>query len=325
MLRRRFITLFSSVVSWPLAAHAKQEALAEIGFVGSRSAASSARSLAALRRGLSERGYDEGRNVVIQYRWAEGQYDRLRELAADLVRHDVALIIAGGVPAAAAAKAATTTIPILFVSGLDPVKVGLVQSFSHPGGSITGVYMLLGMLVAKRLELLRDLVPKIDVLGALLNPKNPNFEVQVTEIRQAAQAVGQRIKVVHATTEADLDRSFAMLAQAKASALLTGADPFFLTRRSQIVALAARYAIPTIYELSEFAAAGGLVSYGPSLTDAYRQTGLYAGRILNGEKAAQLPVMQSSRFELLINLKTARALGLVVPQLLLARADEVLE
>jgi putative tryptophan/tyrosine transport system substrate-binding protein len=281
--------------------------------------------LAAFYQGLSETGYAEGQNLVIEYRWAEGRYDRLPGLAADLVTRKVDVIVAaGGTPAARAAKSATSTIPIIFNSA-DPVGAGLVASFARPGGNLTGVSLLTIELMAKRLELLSELVPQARVIALLVNPTNPITERITSDVQEAAHTKGVQLLILKASSESEIDAAFASLVQQHADALVVSTDPFFGSRREQLVALALRHAVPAIYEWREFAAAGGLISYGPSLMAAVRQVGIYAGKILKGEKPADLPVQQPTRFELVINLKTAKALGLTVPQTLLARADEVIE
>jgi putative ABC transport system substrate-binding protein len=281
--------------------------------------------VAAFRQGLKETGYIEGQNVAIEYRWAEGQFDRLPAMAADLVRRNATVIAALGPPAALAAKAATSTIPIVFVTGSDPVQAGLVASLNRPGGNVTGVYLLLIGLEGKRLGLLRDLVPHVKLTGLLINPRSPDSEAQSRALQAAARGVGQQILVVEAGSDGEFDAAFAALAQRQAGALVVAADIFFTARRERIVALVARLAIPAIYELREFAVAGGLMSYGTSLLDGYYQNGVYVGRILKGAKASDLPVLQSTKFEFVINLKTAKALGLEVPPGLSATADEVIE
>jgi putative ABC transport system substrate-binding protein len=274
---------------------------------------------------LRESGYAEGHNVAVEYRWAEGQFDRLPYLAADLVRRNVEAIATFGPPAALAAKAATSTIPIVFVTGSDPVQAGLVATLNRPGGNVTGVYLVLIGLEGKRLGLLRDLVSQAGLIGLLINPRSPDAGEQASALQAAAHTVGQQIVVVEAGSDGELDGAFAALVQARAGALIVAADIFFNTRREQIVALAARHALPAIYELREFAAGGGLMSYGTDVLQAYYQNGVYVGRILKGAKPSDLPVMQSAKFEFVINLKTAKALGLTVPPSLLARADEVIE
>jgi putative ABC transport system substrate-binding protein len=326
MRRREFITLLGgTAVAWPLAARAQQPAMPVIGFLISASPDTYAPMVAAFRQGLKETGYIEGQNVAIEYRWAEGQFDRLPAMAADLVRRNATVIAALGPPAALAAKAATSTIPIVFVTGSDPVQAGLVASLNRPGGNVTGVYLLLIGLEGKRLGLLRDLVPHVKLTGLLINPRSPDSEAQSRALQAAARGVGQQILVVEAGSDGEFDAAFAALAQRQAGALVVAADIFFTARRERIVALVARLAIPAIYELREFAVAGGLMSYGTSLLDGYYQNGVYVGRILKGAKASDLPVLQSTKFEFVINLKTAKALGLEVPPGLSATADEVIE
>jgi putative ABC transport system substrate-binding protein len=322
--RREVISLLGGAAVWPLAVRAEQSKPV-IGFLHVASANPFAHLVAAFRQGLNELGYHVDRNVAIEFRWAEGKSDKLPALAGDLVDRKVAVIVAGGVAAAFAAKAAATTIPIVFNIGGDPIKLGLVTSLRRPGGNATGVNIFTTDLAAKRLGLLRELVPTAALIGVLVNPNNPTAESQTKDVQDAARAVGQEIQIVHAASEEALGPTFTTLAQRSAGGLLVGADPFLNSRRNLVVALAARHGIPTMYEQREFALAGGLMSYGTSLIDGYRQVGLYTGRILKGEKPAELPVVQSTRFEFVINLNAAKALGLDVPAMLLARANEVIE
>jgi len=327
MRRREFIILFGGAAgAWPLAARAQQPVMPVIGFLSSVSPGPWAHLVAAFRQGLSETGYVEGRNVAIEFRWAEGQYDRLPALAADLVARQVAVLVAtGGTMPIRAAKAATTKIPIVFTIGGDPVQLGIVASLNRPGGNITGVNVFTSEMDAKRLGLIHEMVPTAALIAVLINPKNPNAETQSKDIPEAARSVVQRIRILTATTERELDAAFKIMIELGAGALLVAADPFFNSRREYIVALAARHGIPAMYEQREFALAGGLMSYGTNLSHSYRQAGLYTGRVLKGEKPADLPVVQSSKFEFVINLNAAKALGIDVPPSLSARADEVIE
>jgi putative tryptophan/tyrosine transport system substrate-binding protein len=326
MRRRQFITfLGGAAATWPLAAGAQQPKVPVIGFLASASPVPQARFVAAFQQGLAEAGYVAGKNVAIEYRWAESRYDRLPALAADLVRRQVAVIVASGGPSAPAAKAATTTIPIVFQIGVDPVEVGLVPSLNRPGGNLTGVTMLGVELGPKRLDLLHQLVPAAAVVGALLNPTRSNAEAESKDLQAAAGKLGLDLHILNAGTERDFDTVFATVAQLRMGGLVVGGDPLFNSQAEQLAALTIRHAVPAIYQLREFAAAGGLVSYGTSATDSYHQVGLYAGRILKGEKPADLPVQQSTKVELVINLRTAKALGITVPLSLLASADEVIE
>jgi putative ABC transport system substrate-binding protein len=327
MRRRDFITLIGgAATAWPLAARAQQRAIPLIGFLHSASPGPFATAVDAFRQGLRETGFIEGQNVAIEYRWAEGQYDRLPALAADLVDRQVSVIVAvaGNAPALAA-KAATTSIPIVFVSGGDPVSGGLVASLNRPGGNVTGVSWVATALVRKQLELLHRSVGNPALIGALVNPSYPDHGVQLGELREGANAINQEINIVLAATAHDIDMAFVSLVQKGANALIVVNDPFFVSRRDQIVALAARHRMPAIYFSREFAAAGGLLSYGASLVDAARQGGIYTGKILKGEKPTDLPVVQSTKFEFVINLKTAKNLGLEIPPTVLATADEVIE
>jgi putative ABC transport system substrate-binding protein len=326
MNRRGFITLLAgAAVAWPVAARAQQPGnLPTIGFLHSASPSDWVPYVTAFRNGLKETGYVEGQNVAVEYRWADGQDARLPALAADLVYRQVA-VIATGTASGLAAKAATTTIPIVFGTGGDPVTLGLVTSLNRPGGNATGVSFFASALGAKRVGLLRELVPQVTVIVALVNPNFPEAASQISDVNEAGRKLRVRILVLNASNESEIDTGFATLAQQRVDALVVGADPFFAARRNQIVALSARYAIPAIYSFREFAAAGGLMSYSPSLTDTYRQMGIYVGKILNGTKPADLPVMQPTRFELVLNFKTAKALGLTIPPGLLAIADEVIE
>jgi putative ABC transport system substrate-binding protein len=326
MRRREFLMLLGGgAAALPFGARAQQPATPVIGFLNSTSSTESV-LVAAFFQGLNEAGYVEGANVAIEYRWAEGQYDRLPELASDLVRRRVSLIVAtGGTLSARAAKAATATIPILFVSGLDPVREGLVSSYSRPGGNATGVSVYTTALAAKRLELLAELVPKAATVAMLHNSNTVSFNIEAKELEAAMQAAGKRLLVLRAGADADFETALATAVQQHADALVVSTDPFFTSQRAQIVALAARHKLPAAYGWRQYVEAGGLMSYGPSLTAAYRQVGVYAGRILKGAKPNDLPVEASGRVELIINLKTANALGLNVPRIMLRRADELIE
>jgi putative ABC transport system substrate-binding protein len=326
MRRRHFITLLGgAAAAWPMAARAQQQ-MPVIGFLGPASATGYAPHLTGFRQGLGEAGFVEGKTVAIEYRWANNQLGRLPALAGELVRRPVVVLVTGGASAAAlAAKAATTTIPVVFAVGADPVKVGLVASMSRPGGNVTGVSFLANVLVAKQLELLQELVPTATVIGVLVNPNNPVSGSDTSEIEKAARSLGRQVSMVHAGTEHEFDAAFAALVAQQAGALLIVPDALFTNGRERLVALAARHRLPAIYTTRYYAEAGGLLSYGTDIKDAFRQVGVYTGRILKGEKPSDLPVVQSVRFEMVINLKTANALGLTVPPTLLARADEVIE
>jgi ABC-type uncharacterized transport system substrate-binding protein len=328
--RREFITLIGGAAAasslWPLVARAQQPAMPVIGFLSSRSPGESAGVVAAFRAGLRESGFVEGQNLVIAFRWADGRYDRLLELAADLVDLRVAVLFAaGGPPSALAAKAATSTIPVVFSAVSDAVRLGLVASLNRPGGNVTGMSILTPEMVTKSAQLLKELVPAAAAIAYLVNPSNPSAEIYSKEAVTVASALGIRVHVLDASTDHDLDEAFASLGKLGAGGLVVPGEPFFETQRDRIVALCARYAVPAIYGFREYVAAGGLMSYGPSLTDSYRLAGIYVGRILKGEKPAYLPVMQPTKFELFINLKTAKALGLTIPESFLLRADEVIE
>jgi putative tryptophan/tyrosine transport system substrate-binding protein len=327
MRRREFIALVGSgVAGWPLAARAQQPAMPVVGFLNSGSPDGHAPFVAAFRQGLKETGYVEGQNVTIEYRWAEGQYDRLPSLAAELVQQKVTVIAATTTPAALAAKAATSTVPIVFNTGGDPIKLGLVASLRRPGSNVTGSTQLSVEVGPKRLELARELFPGATTVALLVNPANPLAATISKDLQAVADTLGLRLHVLHASTEADLEAAFATAAQSRTAALVIGsADPLFSSHAAQLGALALRHSVPAIYQLREFAAAGGLMSYGGSLTDTYRLVGVYAGRILKGEKPADLPVQQATNVELYINMKTARALGVTIPLPLSGRADEIFE
>jgi putative tryptophan/tyrosine transport system substrate-binding protein len=328
MRRREFITLLGgTAATWPIAVRGQQLAIPVVGFLNSGSSNSLffANLVTAFRSGLKDAGYVEGQNVAIDFRWAEGQYDRLPALADVLVRRQVAVIDAGGPPAALAAKAATTTIPIVFTVDDNPVRYGLVAGLSRPGGNATGINLMIEELETKRLGLLRDVVPTAAIIAVLLNPKSPDFETQSRDLQAAARAVGLQIQILTADTEQDIDRAFATLGRMQAGALMIGADSFLQGRDEQLVALAARRSFPMMFASREAPEVGGLMSYGISIPSGYRQAGIYVGRILKGEKPADLPVVQSQKFDLVINLKTAKALGLTIPDKLIALADEVID
>ena len=324
--RREFITLLGgTAATWPLAARAQQPAMPVIGYLSSLGQAISVRLDAAFRRGLSDVGYVEGQNVSVEYRWITDRYDVLPAMAADLVQRQVAVIFALGPPAVLAAKAASPTIPIIFVTGADPLRFGFVASFNRPGGNITGIWMVLTALAEKRLQLMRELLPKAELIGLLVNPASPVAEPQIREAQAAAHVLGVRLTVLNAVSENDFDQVFVSLVQQRVDALFVSADPFFASKREHLVALAAQHAIPATYEFREFVEAGGLMSYGTVLSDGFYKGGNYVGKVLKGTKPANLPVEQVNKFELVINLKTAKALSLTIPDKLLATADEVIE
>jgi putative tryptophan/tyrosine transport system substrate-binding protein len=327
MRRREFLTLLGgTAIAWPLAARAQPATMPVVGYLHSGSPNAFEHAVGAFRKGLSDTGYVDGQNVTIEYRWAEGHFDRLPQLAADLVRREVAVLVAqGGATSAVAAKAATATIPIVFSSGGDPVALGVVSSLSRPGGNATGVSVLTAALGSKRLEILHQVVPTAGVIAALVNPNNSTIEGQLKDLQDGAHVLGVQLKIFNGSTGAETDAAFVEIVQAGISALVVGSDPVYLDQLNQLVALAARYKISAIHEWRDYVDAGGLMSYGTSLAEAYRQVGSYTGRILKGEKPSDLPVIQSTKVELAINLKTAKVLGLVFPLGLLGRADEVIE
>jgi putative ABC transport system substrate-binding protein len=323
--RRRFITLLGGAAAWPLAARAQQPAMPVVGYLDVESPGPNADFVAALRKGLGEIGYVEGQNVAFELRWAEGRTERLPALATELISRQVALIVTGGIPAARAARAATTTIPIVFLLGVDPVKLDLVASLARPGGNVTGVNFLNRETDAKRMGLLHDLVPQTTLIALLRNPTRADAADQLQDMQETVRALGKQVLVLDASTDGEIEACFARLVQQRADALIVLADAFISSRRDHIVALAARRALPAIYSLREFAVAGGLMSYSASITDAWRQVGVYAGRILKGAKPVDLPIMQSTKFEFVINLNTAKAFGFSFPPGLLSIADEVIE
>jgi putative ABC transport system substrate-binding protein len=324
MRRREFITLLGAAAAWPLVARAQQKPT--IGFLNSGSANAYPDRIIAFHQGLRQLGYVEGENVAVDYRWAFGEYERLPALAAELVERRVSVLIAtGGEPAALAAKSATSTIPIVFAIGGDPIKLGLVASYNRPGGNATGANILAAEMDGKRLGLLHELIPNAARVGLLLNPNFPAYSTQLNELQRAATIIGLQVEVLRANTDGEIDAAFEIASRKRVGALILAASPFFDTRRDKLVALATRHSLPTVYHFREFAVAGGLMSYGVSIPHIYRQVGVYAGRILSGENPANLPVQQPTTFELVVNLKAAKTLGLEVPPTLLARADEVIE
>ena len=326
MRRREFLKSLAGLTTWPFGVHAEQAAIPVVGFLSSLSAAALAGPVAAFRNGLQSAGYTEGKNVEIEFRWAEGHYDRLPALAADLVKRQVAVIVTiGGDPPAFAAKAASATIPIVFMVGRDPVELGLVRSLNRPGGNATGINLLISEMESKRIELLEQLAPARNVLAVFVNPKNADADVQLKAVQSAAHALNEQIKIFNVSNEADLEKAFANFTENNIGGFILVADPFFVDRRDQIISSAAQGRFPGVYFLREFAESGGLASYGSNLAEAYRQAGVYAGKILNGTKPNDLPVVQPTKFDFVINLKTAKALGLNVPPSLLAIADEVIE
>ncbi len=325
MNRREFTTLLGGAAAWPLAAGAQQSAIPIVGFLSARSSAATVDNVAAFRRGLTEQGYNEGQNVTVEYRWAEGHFDRLAELAADLIRRRAVIIVASGISSALGVRKASATIPLVFLAGDDPVKFGLVQSLNRPGGAATGVAWLTSELFTKRLEIVRQLVPADQLIGVLVNPASPELEPQLKQIETAAQSLNQAIDFAKTGSDTELNNAFANLAEHRAAALMVSNDPFFNSVRERIIALAAQYRIPTIYDRSEYITAGGLISYGTSYSAAYRQLGIYTAKILKGTAPADLPIEQATKFEMLINLKTAKTLGIEIPPRLLALADKVIE
>jgi putative ABC transport system substrate-binding protein len=326
MKRREFMTLLGGAAAWPLAARGQQGATPTIGYLSTRSPSEAKYVTDAFAQGLKENGYIEGRNLAIEFRWADLQYDRLPELASDLVRGQVAVIAAvGGIHSGLAAKAATSTIPIVFVSAGDPVTFGLVTSLNRPGGNVTGISMITVALAPKRLELLHELVPARAAIAMLVNPTSPYVDAETSDVKASARVLGRQLRMLNAGTAHEIDAAFATLVQQRAGGLLVSGDPFFDSERDRLVALAARYSVPAIYQWREFATIGGLISYGTSILDAYRHAGVYVGRILKGATPADLPVVQPTRFETVVNLKTAKTLGLAVPDKLIVAADEVIE
>ncbi len=324
--RRKFLATLGGATAWPLAARAQQPAMPVIGYLGAQSPAAFASRVAAFRQGLSETGYAEGRNVAIEFRWAEGRHDRLPDLAADLVARQVTVIVApGGAPAALAAKSVTTSIPIVFEMGADPIAIGLVASLARPGGNLTGISSLNVEVTPKRLEILHEAIPTGAVVAVLLNPTSPTADSQFKQLQEAARTLALRLHVLHASTEGDFDKVFATLLQLRPKGLVVASDTFFATHSEQLAALTARHAMPAIHQSRDFALAGGLMSYGGSFVESHRQAGVYTGRILKGDKPAGLPVQQVTKVELLINLKTAKALGVTFPLALSGRADQVIE